>query len=1170
MKIAGITFPETLLTVLRDGRLVIFAGAGVSYGEPAKLPSFSALADLIATGTGENRQDQEREDAFLGRLDLKGVEVHSRAVQHLSRDGIKPTQLHCNLLQLFSDVNHIRLVTTNFDLLFEQAAQEEYGKTPEIFRAPALPLGRDFNGIVHVHGSLIHPREMVITDKDFGHAYLTEGWAREFLVGLFHNFTVLFVGYSHNDTVVTYLARALPESTVGKRFILTENGQDPRWKALGIEPIAFPQTGEHDFNGLYDGVRRLAEVFKRSMVDWQREVIDLAAKLPPISDEAADIIEYSLNSAITTRFFIDTAEMPEWIEWLDKRKLLDPLFSDGTLSKRDALLARWLIERFADRHFAALVLCMARHNMHINPYLWIELARQVALEQKDLDEQALNRWISMLLSTMPAYVDNYSLLWLGERCIKVGAIQSLLKIFNALLKSSLFIRPGFPLSESTNALATRIDPELRTVGDYYTLNQLWQLGLKSSIPQIAEQLFRVAIGHIEDRFHELQGWGLATPDGDIYSWQRSAIEPHEQDASPHTGDVLIDMARDCIEWLAIYNPAYAIGWYDLFADSNIPLFRRLVVHTLTLRSDLTSDGKILWLLEHNRLHDIAAHHEVFRAVGLVYPSTSQDCRKAIIDAVSVYKRPGDDSEDSEKHTVYYQYNWFYWLYKADPSCVLIEKALNDVTQKYPEFQPREFPDLTHWMSAGWIGPQSPWSVDELLAKPAKELLPDLLAFQPKDILGPDREGLIATVADAAKQNFEWGLGLAYCLAEECQWNVDLWHGLIRGWSEMDPSDEKDRVVFGWLARNELISEQTRIVADALFTLVKNGGKPYAIGLIPQANEIAARMWPVLRNDGIPEECDHWLQLAINHPAGILAEFWVNSLSIWRKQQKPVPGVLDGDFRLSLTTIVTDASPRGRLGRSVLAGQIAFLLAVDETWTKEHLIPLFNLDGNIAEFQAAWDGFLTWGRLNPTVAEILEGHFLKAVQQLGSSLSIRRGRFLEYYTTMLCFQVVDPLSVWIPNIFQYGNIEDRHNLVTNIEKQLRGLDEAKRQEWWQRWLKRYWEDRVQGVPSTLEAGEIGYMLNWLPHLKLVFPDAVDIATRMPKIPLQHCMVIHGLKDNEIVKMYPESVAKLLLYLEESSPSAFFWFGSRDIINQIIGSGLPPALETKLKELDAKLG
>ena len=75
---------------------------------------------------------------------------------------------------------------------------------PRCFGHPHY-LGGQFNGIVHVHGTVSHPKEMVLTDLDFACAYLTEGWARRFLVELFRNFAVLFVGYSHDDTILSYL-----------------------------------------------------------------------------------------------------------------------------------------------------------------------------------------------------------------------------------------------------------------------------------------------------------------------------------------------------------------------------------------------------------------------------------------------------------------------------------------------------------------------------------------------------------------------------------------------------------------------------------------------------------------------------------------------------------------------------------------------------------------------------------------------------------------------------------------------------------------------------------------------------------------------------------------------------------------------------------------------------
>ena len=130
MKISGIDYPEPLLNALRDGKLVVFAGAGVSMGEPANLPSFRRLAETVAQGSGEARLDHEQDDRFLGRLQHKGVNVHALAVDKLSSSDPKPNDLHCNLLRLSSTAQDVRIVTTNFDTLFEKAADDVFDPTP--------------------------------------------------------------------------------------------------------------------------------------------------------------------------------------------------------------------------------------------------------------------------------------------------------------------------------------------------------------------------------------------------------------------------------------------------------------------------------------------------------------------------------------------------------------------------------------------------------------------------------------------------------------------------------------------------------------------------------------------------------------------------------------------------------------------------------------------------------------------------------------------------------------------------------------------------------------------------------------------------------------------------------------------------------------------------------
>lgn len=278
MRLGSINFPASLLDSIRDQTLVVFAGAGVSMGPPANLPSFTALANRIGNGTQIKREDDELDDRYLGRLKQHGTDVHTLACRQLDADTLQPTKLHVDLTNLYNA--HPRIVTTNFDQLFEKAATSAFAAPVDIYRAPALPLGRSFRGIVHLHGSVLRADEIVLTDADFGRAYLTEGWARTFLIDLFSNWNVLFVGYSHTDTIVNYLSRALPQNSSKMRFALTEANRDPqRWHLLGIEPIIFPQSGERDFSQLLEGVGRLASLVRRSVVVGIKKSMQLAPSL---------------------------------------------------------------------------------------------------------------------------------------------------------------------------------------------------------------------------------------------------------------------------------------------------------------------------------------------------------------------------------------------------------------------------------------------------------------------------------------------------------------------------------------------------------------------------------------------------------------------------------------------------------------------------------------------------------------------------------------------------------------------------------------------------------------------------------------------------------------------------------------------------------------------------
>ena len=82
------------------------------------------------------------------------------------------------------------------------------------------------------------------------------------------------------------------------------------------------------------------------------------------------------------------------------------------------------------------------------------------------------------------------------------------------------------------------------------------------------------------------------------NFYRAAIEPHKQNWHPRANDVLIDVARDCLEWLILNKTEATLQWCDQSIKSEVLLLRRLAIHTISKCKELTADEKIDWLLAH--------------------------------------------------------------------------------------------------------------------------------------------------------------------------------------------------------------------------------------------------------------------------------------------------------------------------------------------------------------------------------------------------------------------------------------------------------------------------------------------------------------------------------------------------------------------------------------------
>ncbi|MFD3266425.1 hypothetical protein [Phenylobacterium ferrooxidans] len=176
----GPDIPTELLEAQERGAVVFVCGAGVSRG--VGLPSFHGLVAAVYIALGETWNGQPAEAPWIegpapaldralfalqtrmGGADARmAANARSRILNAVQDELTAPPRIplpdHLNLLRLSRDADmRPRLITTNFDVLFEQAWRESRG-FPLPSRAVADmpgPGSADFSGVLHLHGRLAH------------------------------------------------------------------------------------------------------------------------------------------------------------------------------------------------------------------------------------------------------------------------------------------------------------------------------------------------------------------------------------------------------------------------------------------------------------------------------------------------------------------------------------------------------------------------------------------------------------------------------------------------------------------------------------------------------------------------------------------------------------------------------------------------------------------------------------------------------------------------------------------------------------------------------------------------------------------------------------------------------------------------------------------------------
>ena len=140
----------------------------------------------------------------------------------------------------------------------------------------------------------------------------------------------------------------------------------------------------------------------------------------------------------------------------------------------------------------------------------------------------------------------------------------------------------------------------------------------------------------------------------------------------------------------------------------------------------------------------------------------------------------------------------------------------------------------------------------------------------------------------------------------------------------------------------------------------------------------------------------------------------------------------------------------------------------------------------------------------------------------------------------------------------------------IADNLRPLENRPQEDLWDRWLRQYWENRLNGTPAQLNASETKLMFYWLPLLHDLFPKAVELAIKTTNLPPDFSPTTHLLTNKGKAESYPEATAKLLIFWADQGLPRHAWLEGKELIEKLLNQNLPEGMEHRLKEIQAEIG
>ncbi|KGJ79329.1 hypothetical protein GY21_05335 [Cryobacterium roopkundense] len=1092
---ADVDVPEELVASSLDGSLVLFVGAGVSRNAPSNLPLFNGLASQVAELHGETFSEETMSaDAYLGRLIDRAPIAREQAKGILGSPASLHNKTHTAIVRLVSNTASTRLVTTNFDEHLTYAATAAGIDLGDRFNGPAVPLAREFSGIVHLHGTVLRPaNELVLTDGDFGRAYLTDGWARRFVQELFLNRVVLFIGYSHDDTVMKYIARGLPPTT--KRFVLTDIGEHHKWIDLHITPVQYPADNDHE--ALPQVLDAWSDRLAMGHLDHRSRVKSIVGGGLPKTPVDEDYLRSAITTPVGVRAFADEATGRDWLSWAEQQRSFSDLFAAGSLtSDSSRQLANWFAGNYLlNESSVELALgTIARLGPVANQVL------MQALSYGTYDLRQSNPALSVRVATIFSAALRTDAIepeqsWMIAQAAPLGSASVMPFLRRAVL-------PRLVLAEARSWLASPdadappiIDAKIAWSGNESDVKVMLDAA-RTDFEAGAVNVLQVLEQALRDGYDLLECF---KPDStwDSWSFRRSAIEPHTQDDGRDFESALIDGLRDVSVLLGTSDTSIVNRWLrDPF-----PIFRRLAVHALTEDAQTESNDKADILLSAVSLFDRQAKHEIFRFLAKASPGLDSKHREQILNRV-LEGAPPVDLPNAERFRRRGIFDILEWLTRSVTDWPELQVALEAILVEEPDMGIRPHPDLDRFMTSGVWGGTLPFEVDDFVnlirASGATAAMSALLDrdYSEREFGQPDWDDALSLVRLVVEKHPDLGADLLGVPAGDRA--TDIASAVLRGWASGTLSDTQLATATGSVERLSDNSDLARAIAEFALGAVDqkiDSRPPYELDRL---DRLCRLVWDQNVDAFEQPDTDDWTSIGLNTWPGLIAQYWVNRIRLrWRVSRDDWSCLSDNE-REALSTMLGTTSAAGEGPLAMIAGEVYFLYAADPEYTKQEVFPGFD-SVNAAHANQAWTSFLYHPRLDDRMLddgfwELLLNASTLAHGAIDSRVEEQYWQLLAAIATQSSATSVDKPA--LIDFLAAGEVAGLASFFEALAYALSELDSAESMRVWNAWLREILRGRTQLVPGSLSSSE---KTAWGDLALRCGPAAADALTLTDAIP-----------------------------------------------------------------------